>query len=82
MGEKDEQEQVQRDPFPTHNDADKNVYEFRNSENDPHRELTEAETEAQLRERTGGEPETDESTSTKSSTKTPTTKSTSTSKEK
>lgn len=82
MGEKDEQEQVTRDPFPTHNDADKMVYEFQNSDNDPNRELTEAEAEAQLKERTGGEPETDESASTKSSTKAPTTKSTSTSKEK
>lgn len=79
MGEKDEQEQVTRDPFPTHNDADKMVYEFKNSDNDPNQELTEAQTEAQLRERVG---ETEESASTKSSAKTTATKPTSTPKEK
>lgn len=82
MGEKDEQEQVTRDPFPTHNDADKMVYEFKNSDNDPNRELTEAQAEDQLRERTGVELETEESASTKSSTKTTATKPTSTPKEK
>lgn len=74
MAEQEKQESA------LHNDADKMVYEFKNSDNDPNRELTEAEAEKRLQERTGAE--TDESASTKSSTKTPTTKSTSTSKEK
>jgi hypothetical protein len=83
MGQQDKQEpqDLSRDPFSTHNDDDKMVYEFKNSENDPNRELTEDEVEAQFRERTG-QTENDETASTKSSTKTTATKPTSTPKEK